>query len=41
MRLQLLKYTAAIVLLTLALITIAAGQERKSNLPDGPGKEQL
>jgi competence protein ComEA len=38
---QLLKYTAAMVLLTLALITIAAGQEKKSDLPDGPGKEQL
>jgi competence protein ComEA len=41
MRLQLLKYTAATVLLMLALITIAAGQEKKSNLPDGSGKEQL
>lgn len=41
MRLRLLKYTAAMVFLTLTLITIAAGQEKKSDLPDGPGKEQL
>jgi competence ComEA-like helix-hairpin-helix protein len=41
MRLQPLKFAAAIALLTLALITIAAGQEKKSNLADGPGKEQL
>jgi competence protein ComEA len=29
------------MLLTLVLATIAGGQENKSNLPDGPGKEQL
>jgi competence protein ComEA len=40
MRSQQLKY-AAMMLLTLVLATIAGGQENKSNLPDGPGKEQL
>ncbi len=29
------------MLLTVALVSIAAGQDKKSNLPDGPGKEQL